>query len=402
MSDSNSNICAACVGNPRFAGWIRKHGTFGKCDLDPDHKYRRKVVKLKEFAESVNDYFRENYTSGEEEPYATEDSDNVSYRQLGLPYKEILMDDLECSDEVVDAIADELPDAAHREIAQGEQPFYDSSNYYEPVAAIRERRRREQEEYWYENRFAFQWQDFCEKVQYERRFFKIKEPLDELFGNPEEYEAGTIRPVYILRAGEMVFRARLLDDGFTEESLKKNPSKELGAPPREKVRAGRMNVEYIPAFYAAFSKETAIAEIRPGIGEDVAIGEFELRRDLRIFDFTAFSRAKDEDWSEAYRHTRYEFIHQLEDEISKPILPYEKQREYIATQIVAEYLKEYFGCDAVIYRSSMIKGRSKESCNIVILNRGDSFVGDTCDLTYRRHEVQQIANIVYQLEDIRF
>jgi hypothetical protein len=53
-----------------------------------------------------------------------------------------------------------------------------------------------------------------------------------------------------------------------------------------------MNVEYIPVFYGAFSEETAVAEIRPGIGEEVAVGEFELRRELRVFDFTAFSLRK--------------------------------------------------------------------------------------------------------------
>jgi hypothetical protein len=43
----------------------------------------------------------------------------------------------------------------------------------------------------------------------------------------------------------------------------------------------------------------------------------------------------------------------MQDEISRPVRPHERQREYIATQIVAEYLKSYFGCDAVIYKSSM-------------------------------------------------
>ncbi|MGB6445395.1 MAG: hypothetical protein WBE48_11545 [Xanthobacteraceae bacterium] len=43
----------------------------------------------------------------------------------------------------------------------------------------------------------------------------------------------------------------------------------------------------------------------------------------------------------------------MEDEIGRRVLPYEKQRKYPA-QIVAEYLREYFSCEAVIYGSSMI------------------------------------------------
>src|SRR5450631_3761711 len=99
-----------------------------------------------------------------------------------------------------------------------------------------------------------------------------------------------------------------------------------------------MNVEFIPAFYAAFGRDTAIAETRPGIRDRVAVGEFVTSRKLKVFDFTAFSRGQGGDWRELVKHTRYDFITQMEDEISKPISPFAKQREYIATQIVAEYL----------------------------------------------------------------
>jgi len=141
---------------------------------------------------------------------------------------------------------------------------------------------------------VYQWEDFCQKVQYERRFFKTKELLDKLFGKPTEYEGGPINPVYVLNAGPKIFRARIFDDSFTQEILGRNPEAQLGAPPRDRAQAGRMNVEYIPAFYGAFSEDTAVAEIRPGIGEEVAIGEFVLQRDVKVFDFTVFSRAPHE------------------------------------------------------------------------------------------------------------
>jgi hypothetical protein len=246
---------------------------------------------------------------------------------------------------------------------------------YEEIQAIKKREQEEWEEHWYEERFRLQWREFCHNVQYKRRFFQLKELLDDLFGEPSEYDRGIIRPVYILPTGQKIFRARLLDDRLTEERLRTHPAEELGAPPRERTRAGRMNVEYIPAFYAAFSGDTAVAEIRPGIGEQVAIGEFILQRDLKTFDFTAFDRADHKHFEEAYAHTRYDFINQIESEISKPILMFDRQREYIPTQIVAGYVRDYFGCDAVIYRSSMIKDRNQESRNIVLLKKGDPFAG---------------------------
>jgi RES domain len=286
------------------------------------------------------------------------------------------------------------------DIARGAEPFYDDSQNYEEIDAIEKREREEWEERWYENRFRYQWQDFCEKVQYGRRFFQLKEPLDALFGDPKEYERGTIPPLYTLPVGQKIYRARLIDDGLKVEKLRQNPADELGAPPKELTRAGRMNVEYIPAFYAAFSEETAVAEIRPGIGEQIAIGEFVLQHELKVFDFTAFARADRERWGEAYAHTRYDFIDQMEGEISKPILPFDRQREYIPTQIVAEYIREYFGCDAVIYRSSMIKVRDKESRNIVFLNRGEAFTGtQSAPLAFSRYTAKEIADITYELSD---
>lgn len=348
-------LCPKCFGNSYFADWIEKNGHEGECEFDSTHGDAVLVVAVEDFAEEVDRYFRQNYQHGEEYPNYTEDSDNPSYETYGEPYKEILTNDLECSEDIVEAIAESLPDCSHSDIADGASAFYKDWANYEAIAEAQKRLRDDEEERWYEHRFSFQWEDFCQTVQYERRFFKIKEPLDELFGKPEEYDQGAINPVYVLKAGQKLFRARILDEDFTHNLLDKNPTTELSAPPRAKARAGRMNVEYIPAFYAAFSEETAVAEMRPGIGDEVAVGEFVLRKDLRVFDFTAFSRP-DSDWKQLRKHTRYEFITQMENEISKPVRAFDKQKEYIATQIVAEYLRVHFNCDAVIYRSSMIRG----------------------------------------------
>ena len=299
---------------------------------------------------------------------------------------------------MVEAIIENLPDVSWHDISQGDEAFYDDSASYESVAEVEAEERAEQEEYWYERPFVYQWEDFCKKIQYERRFFKIKEPLDELFGKPGEYESGPINPVYALKPGQKIFRARILDDGLTEDVLSQNSETHLGAPPRDRAPAGRMNVEYIPVFYGAFSEDTAVAEIRPGIGDEIAIGEFALQREVKVFDFTVFSRAPRERWDEVYSHTRYDFIRQMEDQIGRRVLPHERQRQYIPTQVVAEYLKEYFGCEAVIYGSSMFRDRSAENRNIVFLPKADGFVGgDAAVLKYERYTVKEVMDVTYSL-----
>ena len=75
-----------------------------------------------------------------------------------------------------------------------------------------------------------------------------------------------------------------------------------------------------------------------------------------------------------YGHTGHDFIKQTEDEISRHLLPYKKQRQYTSTQIVAKCLKVYFACEAVVYRSAMTKDRFAENRNIVLLPRADDFL----------------------------
>jgi hypothetical protein len=325
MSKSSAEmlLCTKCITDQRFSEWIKENGQLGRCDFDSRHGNQQHVISVNDFAVHVDEYFRSNYQLGEEEPYFSEESDNVNYRQRGLALSEILFDELVADSEViVQAIIENLPDVSHHEVAQGADPFYDDLALYESIADVEALERADQEEYWYENRFSFQWKDFCWTVQYGRRFFKIKELLDNLFGKPSEYEGGTVNPIYTLEVGQEIFRARMLDDGFNEQLLKGNPARELSAPPRERARAGRMNVEYIPAFYGTFSDYTAVAELRPGIGEEIAIGRFVLQKKVRVFDFTVFSRPSQDASSHNYDHTRYEFIQQMEAEISRQVPGY--------------------------------------------------------------------------------
>lgn len=404
-SSGQRNLCSKCVIDKYFSDWINENGDVGKCDFNSEHKRKNKVTSIEVFAEEVDRYFRENYQKGGEYAYFPEGSDNHSYETYGDTYKNILSEDIQCEEDVLEAIVDNLPDISQRDYQQGAELFYDDCLNYEPIEEASRRDYEEAEDYWFKSEFKLQWKTFCETVQYKGRFLHNKEKLDELFGKVEEYEAGKIRPIYDLPEGTKVFRARILDAAFTPQVLQENPATELGAPPKEKVAAGRMNVELIPVLYAAFNQDTSIAEVRPSIGDNVAVGEFVLKRKIRVFDFTVFDRVykdmEEEDRKECFEHTRYEFISELQDEISKPIQPHEKQKEYIPTQIVAEYIRDIFNCDAIIYKSSAHKNGNTTNRNIVFLNKEKEFVGeeDAAILAFMRHEIKEIANIVYETSE---
>ncbi|UGV24673.1 hypothetical protein E0H22_02620 [Rhodopseudomonas boonkerdii] len=399
MADDRK-ICADCLSDGTLRTWLEQTGTEDDCDFDPEH-VAVAFVTVDQLAEEADRWFQENYQPGGEtiEVDGNPDSDRVYHGTEGQPFEEIFSDELGASDDVVRAVMDALPDVSDRDIADGDEAYYTDAHNFEPIEAARAREKADQDEYWFANRYAFEWEDFCKRVQFSSRFFGIKQKLDELFGEPAEYGEGPVKPLYDLAAPQTLYRARLMRDDLTEAVLNANGAAKLGPPPSERTQGGRMNVEFIPVFYAAFSKATVVGELRPSIGDSIAIGTFRTRAPLKVFDFTVFDQ-RATDRRHFVKHSRYDFITQLQAEISRPVRPHERQREYIATQIVAEYLKSYFGCDAIIYRSSMQRDKADDNRNIVILNR-DGFVGDAdpCVLAYTGWSMQEVTDVRYTTVD---
>jgi RES domain len=396
---TNPNVCSKCIGNTKYKAWFSNGGVTGQCEIDQSHGRRSKVLSAEVLAERVDEFFRENFATGTDEPYVTEYSDNLSYQQRGQPYDEIMMDELQCDEVLVRAIEPYLPDASNHDLSQGDETFYDDTQLYEGIAAIDQREQLREEEYWYENRFSIQWEGFCDTVINKQRFFNVTRHLDKLFGKSKEFETGEISPIYQLASDTRLFRVRLKSEGLTSTALSRHPAKELGPPPNDKARPGRMNVEFIPVFYAAFDEETAITEVRPSFEDEIAIGEFTTLRQLKVFDFTVFSRPLGDKLHQAIAHTRYDFISQLESEISKPIRASDKAREYIPTQIVAEHIRERFGCDGIIYKSSMNKNRKHDSRNIILFDKRQPFLdGKQAALRFVHHKVKTVRDIKYTVE----
>jgi len=223
---SDKNICSECIRDATFSKWIEENGERGQCDFERSHRNKNVVVPLLKFAEHIDTYFRNNYGHGAVEPYFERDSDRPSYEQLGAPYMNILAEDLGCQEDVVDALAENLEDIEGFWPPDGGDAFYDKEINYEPLGAALKREQEEWEEYWFENQFSIPWQEFCDTVKYTRRFFKIQELLDKLFGTPDSYEKG-VKVIYNIEAGQHLYRARLLDDNLNRAKLNSKPAAEL-------------------------------------------------------------------------------------------------------------------------------------------------------------------------------
>ncbi len=191
------------------------------------------------------------------------------------------------------------------------------------------------------------WDDFRNELKHENRYFPQKSPLMDHLKNLFEYL------IYKIKKDTDIYRARINSDTeiFHLE--------EMGKPPNKKVGNGRANPVGISYFYAASDEETAIAEIRPYIGNSVTVAKFKITEqaimvDLRNPRETISPFMIDEDdLLNLYKDIGY--LNRLGDELSKPIIPKEANLEYLPSQYLCEMIK-LFNYDGVIYKSSVAKG----------------------------------------------
>lgn len=395
MESGERCICPLCLSGSLFADWLSGNGRAGTCDFANVHGKSDTVVTVAELAIEVDRWFRSTYTPGETYPES---------EQNGEQYKELIRYVLSDNEALVDDVCENLPDADGYDIRDGAEAFYDEFTNYESIKDVESREREEEFERWYEERYTFQWDQFCEHVKFASRFFSAKTLLDDLFGDPSEYRVGAIRPLYNLPAGYKIYRARQIGESLTYQQLQANSEKELGPPPRHRASAGRMNVEYIPAFYAAFNTETAIAELRPGIDDHIAVGVFELQEDTSVFDFTAFDKPYDDSKKGVMLHTRYDFLSQMQHAISRPVSNSVRQRDYIPTQIVAEYLRTFFGCAGIIYASAVTKEGGQGNKNIVIFSKevDAAWTGSGAILQFRSFKDYYVEDVIYKARETPF
>ncbi len=110
------------------------------------------------------------------------------------------------------------------------------------------------------------WQGFTRYLSEANRFIRSdywEEFIDNILRTAHERTK-------ILEKGKTLVRARIgtswieFDDG-DEQPYPISPH-EMGPPPRDTAKAGRLNSEGIPYLYLATKVDTAVAEVKPWIG----------------------------------------------------------------------------------------------------------------------------------------
>lgn len=226
------------------------------------------------------------------------------------------------------------------------------------------------------HRFAVSWDSFCTQVQSRARFFNstARAALQEIFGELTEHRTPEGEGVIIqLNPGDdvSIYRARVSFSWQELQAILVTPHENIGPPPSRVARAGRMNARGIPVLYGALEAETAIAEVRAPVGSQVVVARFSPLRTLRILDFDAVQRVFVDPSHFDQRYDalvgRAAFLRQLARLIARPVMPSDEERDYLPTQVVAEYLGQAVQppLDGLVFRSVQTGNRGR---NIVLFN----------------------------------
>lgn len=188
-----------------------------------------------------------------------------------------------------------------------------------------------------------EWNKLKKEVREQKRFF-----ADLTTFKWEDY----LRADETINNGSVYYRSRILPEGRSR--LK---TSDMGCPPKEFATAGRANPFGIPYLYLSNPIETTYYEVRSLYQDILYVGKFVVQNDLKVVNFT-------NDISLFYAYTTSSasslvdvckkrlIIELISKDMSKPLRRYDKEIEYVPTQLICEFCK-HKGADGIIFRSSL-------------------------------------------------
>ena len=216
---------------------------------------------------------------------------------------------------------------------------------------------------------AFQsWQSFwkfSEKIIHNNRYIHDDETstfLNEVLLTCENRKK-------IIKKGNILWRAQLGCDIQEEREEERPYSKDRMYPVKNLASEGRINPKGIPYLYLSTTTETAMSEIRPWVGSEISVAQFQIVRDATIIDCSLNHLLKNPLY---YNNGLYEpeeierekavWTH-IDKAFSTPIIPNENEANYVPTQVLSELFKNN-GFDGIYYKSSL----NKDGFNICLFD----------------------------------
>ena len=145
--------------------------------------------------------------------------------------------------------------------------------------------------------FRLTWAEFRREIRSRSRFLSkdTENMMADIFGDLSALKTYGNRSVILEISpndqDSFFWRGRTALSSQKLEDILMSPAQELGSPPSQLAKAGRMNPQGISVFYGATERSTCISELRPPVGSSVTIGKFELLRSVNLLDLGALAEA---------------------------------------------------------------------------------------------------------------
>jgi hypothetical protein len=222
------------------------------------------------------------------------------------------------------------------------------------------------------------WRSLEDSLKTEARFFSrtAANHLTSIFDGIGELETREGRPL-VVDAGpgtgfHTLYRARVFQSDDKLEAALVRPDIHLGSPPACLAADGRRNTRDISVFYGTNSQKAAIAEVRPPVGSQIAVAQFEIIRKLRLLDLTPLSDVRVTgslaDFGLAGRREGAVFLRSLSGRITRPVMRDDEPFEYLATLAIVDFLatETLAPIDGIIFPSVQAVG---DVLNVVLFHK---------------------------------
>jgi hypothetical protein len=346
-------ICAECADDVHFKTLIEENSEQLQCSVcgEPDSP----AIGVIELGKLIEPIMREHFQHGPTVRKFGED-DHDWWEQEGEPIAWAVQQVLGQYFDFEDVIVDAVMEAKDVRPQDGEEAFWDSTSLYvETRVKV--------------GHYYAQWRSTLEELKHGRRFFSpaAQALFTSLFAGVEDQKAwieGKYEPVvYLLPTGTELYRARICSSSSLLRDVMADPFNHVGPAPKETARAGRMNAEGVPVFYSALDKDTCLAEMRPAIGNELAVITVRTSKPLRMLDFSRLEAARggkalsylQPDFTQEVE--KRAFLRRLHSLVSQPIVP-GHEADYLITQTMAEYLAHVHNepFDGVLFASAQRTG----------------------------------------------
>lgn len=356
------NCCCKCFAEIEIQDFIKSVGEIGDCDFCGNENIS--ICEAEELGMFIRRGFSRAYEHVEEFSGAMWDSEERKYiggmgEEAGesifdiLYWTEMIFSELHDSDSATKLLEHLIDESGptDREKMQGDNdPLEDI--YSPSFVTINDLYKSEATEEFHA------WKKFKHTCKYYNRYFDL--------GNEHSSRMNllnSLRGIFelmseTLEKNQKLFRARKIEETFTE-SENINWYKELGPAPAKYAANNRMSPSGISYVYLADNVQTTIQEIRAKNEDKIILAEFRTKHELRVLDLSKkVIVPKLSIFDEEYSHNDNwleDFILDFTEEISRPISNEEKDIEYIATQVLAEFIRK-LEFDGIKFESSLVKG----------------------------------------------